>query len=76
MKCTLTTLLPLIFTAATSVSAAVLPTPSPQPGGQQMSCGGGLDTPCQDLCFCSGSGSLVNCHADPTSRCVQMCRCW
>ncbi|KAI0138155.1 hypothetical protein F4776DRAFT_620921 [Hypoxylon sp. NC0597] len=76
MKHTLTALLlPLILTAATSVSAAAISTPTPEPGGWQVNCAGGLDTPCQDLCFCSGYGDTVNCHADPTSRCAQMCHC-
>ncbi|KAI1099316.1 hypothetical protein F4804DRAFT_322275 [Jackrogersella minutella] len=63
MKCTFTTLLVLL--SATSIFAHLV---------RRMACGGGLDTPCQDLCTCTADGQ-VNCHADPTSRCVQMCHC-
>ncbi|KAI1417287.1 hypothetical protein F5Y13DRAFT_185360 [Hypoxylon sp. FL1857] len=73
MKCTLATLLPLFLVAATSVCGVAVPSITPSPGSQLMTCGGGLDNPCQDLCFCSGD--MVNCHADPTSRCIQMCHC-
>ncbi|KAI1457336.1 hypothetical protein F4805DRAFT_182140 [Annulohypoxylon moriforme] len=66
------TLLPLLLAAAAFVSAL----PSAEPGRlfRRMTCSGGLDTPCQDLCVCTSDGT-VNCHADPTSRCVQMCSC-
>ncbi|KAI1401521.1 hypothetical protein F4819DRAFT_458180 [Hypoxylon fuscum] len=55
-----------------SWGAGPTPTPFP-PATNRMTCSGGLDTPCQGLCTCSGGS--VNCHADPTSRCAQMCTC-
>ncbi|KAI2605467.1 uncharacterized protein GGS25DRAFT_524983 [Hypoxylon fragiforme] len=81
----LTHLLPLLSTLTTTTTALVFPpptnstttsssassTPTTPPGS--MACGGSLGDLCNDLCYCSGTS--VTCHADPTSRCVQMCRC-
>ncbi|XXH02775.1 hypothetical protein Hte_009161 [Hypoxylon texense] len=60
-------------TSSTSSSSSALPGVPTPPPVNHMACSGGLDTPCQGLCVCSGT--TVNCHADPTGRCVQMCTC-
>ncbi|KAL7621410.1 hypothetical protein AAE478_008732 [Parahypoxylon ruwenzoriense] len=57
----------------TTTSSSTTSTSTPPIRNPWVSCGAGLDNPCKDLCFCS-SGQ-VQCHADPTSRCVQMCDC-
>ncbi|KAI0019930.1 hypothetical protein F4780DRAFT_780046 [Xylariomycetidae sp. FL0641] len=65
-----------ILLMAAAAQALVMPNSTssnpPGPTTRTLSCGGGLDI-CGDLCFCSGS--TVNCHADPTSQCHQMCSC-
>ncbi|KAI6085003.1 hypothetical protein F4821DRAFT_279698 [Hypoxylon rubiginosum] len=86
MKCTFAAFILPIFLSASGASASFIyrfaneTSTSSAPGGiptpptvGHMTCAGGLDTPCQSLCTCSGGS--VNCHADPTSRCVQMCAC-
>lgn len=74
----------LLLALATATSARVIgdfkyysfsnATTTASPLVRRMTCGGGLDNPCQDLCTCSVAGG-VNCHADPTSRCAYMCSC-
>ncbi|KAI1779102.1 hypothetical protein F4818DRAFT_403337 [Hypoxylon cercidicola] len=61
------------FSNTTTSSSSAAPGIPTQPPVGHMVCAGGLDVPCQGLCTCSGGS--VNCHADPTSRCAQMCDC-
>ncbi|KAI1080244.1 hypothetical protein F5B20DRAFT_119775 [Whalleya microplaca] len=61
----------LVLYATNTTTTTDVPTATPT--HYAISCSAGLQSLCGDLCFCS-SGS-VNCHADPTSRCMQMCNC-
>ncbi|KAI8946334.1 hypothetical protein F4801DRAFT_71357 [Xylaria longipes] len=56
-------------TATTSSSYSSTPTPT----SYSMQCAGSMGGLCGDVCFCS-SGQM-NCHADPSARCYQMCKC-
>ncbi|KAI0552335.1 hypothetical protein F4679DRAFT_86855 [Xylaria curta] len=56
-------------TSTTTTTSSATPTPT----GYAMQCGGSMGGLCGDVCFC-GSGQM-NCHADPSARCYQMCRC-
>ncbi|KAI1358675.1 hypothetical protein F5Y08DRAFT_321334 [Xylaria arbuscula] len=59
-------------TTTTTTTSSYSSTPTPTPT-YVMHCGSSISELCGDVCFC-GSGGM-NCHADPSARCYQMCRC-
>ncbi|KAI0432037.1 hypothetical protein F5Y09DRAFT_172801 [Xylaria sp. FL1042] len=68
-----TTPSPTSTSTTTTSSASYSPPPTPTPTRYVMNCGGSMGGLCGDVCFC-GSGAM-NCHADPSARCYQMCSC-
>ncbi|KAI1190727.1 hypothetical protein F5B17DRAFT_37523 [Nemania serpens] len=66
---------PTITTTTTTPSS----TPSPTPPTYLVQCAASMDDLCSSICFCGGSGSGsgrdLNCHADPSAQCRNMCRC-
>ncbi|KAI0509207.1 hypothetical protein F5B22DRAFT_366077 [Xylaria bambusicola] len=61
------------ITTTTTSSTSYSSTPTPTPTSYAMHCGGSIADLCGDVCFCSSRD--MNCHADPSARCYQMCRC-
>ncbi|KAI1307397.1 hypothetical protein F5Y03DRAFT_352139 [Xylaria venustula] len=81
---TITVSIPVISTTVTTTSSSFststpaptstsTSTPTPTPTRYIMQCGGGMDSLCNDVCFCASPN--MNCHADPSGRCYQMCSC-
>ncbi|GAP92941.2 hypothetical protein SAMD00023353_8400180 [Rosellinia necatrix] len=70
-----TTTTTMTTTAATTSTLTATPTatPTPTPTRYVMDCGGSLGSLCRGVCFCSEAE--MNCHADPSARCYQMCKC-
>ncbi|KAI0439084.1 hypothetical protein F4803DRAFT_66760 [Xylaria telfairii] len=61
-------------TATTTTSTSTTTSSStPTPTSYIMQCGGSMGGLCGDVCFCGGG--QMNCHADPSARCYQMCKC-
>ncbi|KAI0204164.1 hypothetical protein F4808DRAFT_370855 [Astrocystis sublimbata] len=60
-------------TSTTMTTTTTTSSPTPTPTGYNMTCGGSLGDLCHSLCSCGGGD--VNCHADPTSKCIIMCKC-
>ncbi|KAI1346101.1 hypothetical protein F5Y01DRAFT_30815 [Xylaria sp. FL0043] len=61
-----------LITTTTSSSSYSSP-PTPIPTSYVMHCAESMGGLCGDVCFCSGGA--MNCHADPSARCYQMCDC-
>ncbi|KAI1748118.1 hypothetical protein F4782DRAFT_383733 [Xylaria castorea] len=68
-----TTISTSTITTFTSTTTTTTSSSTPTPTSYAMQCGGSMSDLCGDVCFC-GSGQM-NCHADPSARCYQMCRC-
>ncbi|KAI3330674.1 hypothetical protein F4824DRAFT_333264 [Ustulina deusta] len=58
---------PITTTSSSSYSS------TPTPTSFAMHCGGSMGGLCDNFCFCATQ--QMNCHADPSARCYQMCSC-
>ncbi|KAI1203709.1 hypothetical protein F5X97DRAFT_318360 [Nemania serpens] len=59
-----------------TTATTTTPSPTPTPTSYVVQCGASMGGLCGSICFCSGGGRIdLNCHADPSAQCRNMCRC-
>ncbi|KAI1161494.1 hypothetical protein F5B18DRAFT_433033 [Nemania serpens] len=65
-----------ITTTTATATATTTPSPTPAPPTYLVQCGASMDGLCSSICFCGSGGRRdLNCHADPSAQCRNMCRC-